>query len=69
MCSNIWIESWVDWLYLEMFFYMIDMLGAWIIEFIFCMLKLIMAIRYPISVKTKEIYRHDSVNNCLVDVL
>ena len=48
---------------------MIDMLGAWIIELIFCMLKLIMAIRYPISVKTKEIYRHDSVNNCLVDVL
>ena len=66
MRSNIWIESWVDWLYLEMFFYMTDMLGAWIMELFFYTFKLIMATCYPI--KTKKIYRYNNMNNCLVDV-
>ena len=47
---------------------MIDMLGAWIIELFIYMFKLIMAIHYPTSVKTKEIYRYNSANNYLVDV-
>ena len=47
---------------------MIDMLGAWIMELFFCMFKLIMATCYPTSVKTKEIYRYDAMNNCLIDV-
>ena len=47
---------------------MIDMLGAWIIELFIYMFKLIMAIHYPTSVKTKEIYRSDGMNNCLIDI-
>jgi len=47
---------------------MIDMLGAWIIELFIYMFKLIMATHYPTSVKTKEIYRSDGMNNCLIDI-
>ena len=47
---------------------MIDMLGAWIIELFIYMFNLIMATHYPTSAKTKEIYRSDGMNNCLVDV-
>ena len=47
---------------------MIDMLGAWILELFIYMFKLIMATHYPTSVKTKEIYRSDGMNNCLIDI-
>ena len=47
---------------------MIDMLGAWIIELFIYMFKLIRAAHYPTSVKTKEIYRSDGMNNCLIDI-
>ena len=47
---------------------MIDMLGAWIIELFIYMFKLIRATHYPTSVKTKEIYRSDGMNNCLIDI-
>ena len=49
-------------------FYMIDMLGAWNMELFFYMFKLIMAKHYPNSVKTREIYRYNRMNNCLIDV-
>ena len=47
---------------------MIDMLGAWIMKLFFCMFKLTMATHYPNSVKTREIYRYNCINNCLVDI-
>ena len=67
MCSNIWIESWADRLYIEIFLY--DRY-AWGLEYeiIFYMFKLIMATHYPNSVKIREIYRYNRMNNCLVDV-
>ena len=47
---------------------MIDMLGAWNMKLFFYMFKLIMATHYPNSVKIREIYRYNRMNNCLVDV-
>jgi len=44
------------------------MLGAWNMELFFYMFKLIMAKHYPNSVKTREIYRYNRMNNCLIDV-
>ena len=44
------------------------MLGAWNMELFFYTFKLIMATYYPNSVKTREIYRYNRMNNCLVDV-
>ena len=61
-----WILGWLA--LLRIFFYMIDMLGVWIMELLCCMFKLIMATHYPNSVKTREIYRYNCINNCLVDI-
>jgi len=44
------------------------MLGAWIMELFIYMFNLIMATHYPTSAKTKEIYRYDGMNNCLIDI-
>ena len=44
------------------------MLGAWIMELLIYMFNLIMATHYPTSAKTKEIYRSDGMNNCLIDI-
>jgi len=44
------------------------MLGVWNMELFFCMFKLMMATQYHNSVKTREIYRYNRMNNCLVDV-
>ena len=47
---------------------MIHMLGAWIMELFIYMFNLIMVTHYPTSAKTKEIYRYDGMNNCLIDI-
>ena len=47
---------------------MIHMHGAWIMELFIYRFNLIMATHYPTSAKTKEIYRSDGMNNCLIDI-
>jgi len=71
--SLLYVFKYTDWIFgwlvlLKNVLFMIDMLGTWIMKLFFCIFKLIMATCYPISVKTKKIYRYDSMNNCLVDV-